>query len=300
MTTRTLLTGATGFVGPHVRAQIDCVPLGPLDDPVDLRDSEAVHAAVAETKPEHVIHLAAQSFVPASFDDPLDTFQVNFIGTFHLLQALKETGFAGRMLYVGSGDMYGLVAPELLPITETCPLRPRNPYAVSKVAAEMLCYQWSQTERFEIVMARPLNHLGPGQSDRFAVASFAAQLAAIKKGRQAPELIVGDLNTTRDFLDVRDVVQAYALLLERGRSGEAYNVCSGVERSLHWMLEQLLALCGVDVEVRVDPRRLRPNEHNRVCGSHDKLTHATGWQPQVPIETSLRDLWNYWMEQPIG
>jgi GDP-4-dehydro-6-deoxy-D-mannose reductase len=300
MPRRVLLTGASGFVGGHVQAQLECIPLGPSDPPLDIRDYPAVRAEVAAARPEQVIHLAAQSFVPASFDDPRATFEINFLGTFNLLQALKETGFTGRMLYVGSGDMYGLVAPEQLPVTEAHPLRPRNPYAVSKVAAEMLCYQWSQSGPFEIVMARPLNHLGAGQSPRFAVAGFAAQLARIKRGGQPPLLVVGDLEATRDYVDVRDVVRAYTVLLERGTNGEAYNICSGAERSLRWLLDQLLALCGVDVEVRVDPKRLRPNEQKRMCGSHEKLTQATSWRPTVPIETSLRDLWTYWMEQPIG
>ena len=296
--TRTLLTGATGFVGPYVGAELDCIPLGSPDARVDLRDEAAVRAAVADVKPERVVHLAAQSFVPASFDDPLNTFQVNFIGTYYLLHALKEYGFSGRMLYVGTGDMYGQVEEAELPITERQPLRPRNPYAVSKVAAEALCYQWSQTERFEIVMARPLNHLGPGQSDRFAVSSFAAQLAAMKQGRKPPVLEVGDIDVTRDFVDVRDVARAYRLLLERGANGEVYNVCSGTERTLRTVLEILREFAGLDVDVRVDQARLRRNEHRRIYGSYEKLNRATGWRPEVPIETSLRDLWTYWMEQP--
>jgi GDP-4-dehydro-6-deoxy-D-mannose reductase len=300
MPRRVLLTGATGFVGPHVRARLACIPLGPLEQPVDLRDEAAVRAAVAAAQPEQVIHLAAQSFVPRSFEQPLETYQINFIGTLHLLQALKETGFRGRLLYVGSGDMYGHVAPEQLPITEAHPLRPRNPYAVSKVAAEALCYQWSQTERFEIVMARPLNHIGPGQTARFAVAGFAAQIAAIWQGRQPPRLVVGDIDVTRDYLDVRDVVRAYELLLERGGNGETYNVCSGVERSLRSIIEQLLRLAGVAVEIVVDPQRLRPSEQRRVRGSYDKLQRATGWRPQTPWQDSLRDVWTYWREHPDG
>ena len=300
MPTRVLLTGATGFVGPHVRARMACTPLGPLEQPVDLRDYAAVRAAVAAAQPEQVIHLAAQSFVPRSFEAPLETFQINFIGTLHLLQALKETGFRGRVLYVGSGDMYGTVAPGQLPLTEAQPLRPRNPYAVSKVAAEALCYQWSQTERFEIVMARPLNHIGPGQTRSFAVAGFAAQIAAMRKGRQPPRLVVGDIDVTRDYLDVRDVVRAYELLLARGGNGESYNICSGVERTMRSIIEHLARLAGVAVEIEVDPQRLRPNEQRRMRGSYDKLARATGWRPETPWEDSLRDVWTYWMEQPDG
>ncbi|MHB1664732.1 MAG: GDP-mannose 4,6-dehydratase [bacterium] len=170
------------------------------------------HAAIFDA----VIHLAAQSFVPESFKNPLETFDVNFTGTYNLFSALKEYGFHGKILYISSGDIYGLVSEDKLPITEDYPLKPRNPYAVSKVAAEALCYQWSITEDIEIVIARPFNHIGPNQSERFAVSSFAKQIAEIELGLRKPVLNTGNIDITRDFLDVRDVAGAYKLLLEKG------------------------------------------------------------------------------------
>lgn len=285
-----LLTGANGFVGQTMQAALPCVPL-PYG--LDLRDAPALAAAVAEIRPDAVIHLAAQSFVPASFENPRETFDVNFIGTLNLLSALKDSGFVGRMLFVGSGDTYGLVPTEALPVCEEQPLRPRNPYAVSKVAGEALCYQWSQTEAFEIIMARPFNHIGPGQSTRFAIADFARQIAEIRLGRHEPVLSVGDIDVTRDFTDVRDVVRAYILLLASGRNGEAYNVCSGVERSVRSLLEALIVLAGIQISIQQDPARLRPAEQRRMVASYDKLRRDTGWVPENSLEKSLRDLLDY-------
>src|SRR5262249_17980993 len=158
------------------------------------------------------------------------------------LDALKREGFCGTLLFVGSSDMYGIVPPEQMPIREDYVLKPRSPYAVSKVAAEALCFQWSATERFKIVMARPFNHLGPGQSERFAVSGFAKQIIEIKKGRRAPILWAGDIHVTRDFTDVRDIVRAYQLLVEHGENGESYNVCSGIETSLQEIVDRLMCL----------------------------------------------------------
>ncbi|MDX5327663.1 MAG: GDP-mannose 4,6-dehydratase [Marinobacter sp.] len=283
-----LVTGLNGFVGSYLCKAEDCLGL-PAD--LDLRDSEGLKRAVAAIRPEFVIHLAAQSFVPRAFEDPAETFDVNFYGTFNLLQALKDAGFQGRMLFVGSGDMYGLVGEEALPVAETHPLRPRNPYAVSKVAAEALCYQWSQTEDFEIVMARPFNHIGPGQSSRFAIADFAGQIAEIAQGRREPVLQVGDIDVTRDFLDVRDVVNAYLALLNKGVNGEVYNVCSGHEHSVRALIEQLVHLAGIsDLRIEQDARRFRPAEQRRVRGDSTKLQTHTGWEPRTALVQSLSEM----------
>ena len=297
-----LLTGASGFVGRHVQkmysqAMMECVPLDAGGEPVDLRDAAAVRQAVRgvmeRDAPEAVLHLAAQSHVPTSLADPADTFAVNFTGTLHLLQALSESGFRGRLLYVSSGAVYGLVPGDSLPVTETFPCRPRDPYAVSKVAAEALCYQWSVTGPFEIVMARPFNHTGPGQSREFAIPGFAAQLAGMRAGRRAPVLEAGDLSVTRDFCDVRDVVRAYGLLLAQGRNGEAYNVCSGVERKLSDIVDTLARLAGLSPTIETKAGRLRPAEQPRMCGSPHKLKRDTGWTAEIPWEDTLKDLLNH-------
>ena len=291
---RLLLTGANGFVGQYVQAALPCVP---LPDGLDLRDGAALTAAIAAIRPDTVLHLAAQSFVPAAFENPRETFDINFYGTLNLLEALQAAEFTGRMLFVSSGDTYGQVSEAALPVREDHPLHPRNPYAVSKVAAEALCYQWSQTSGFEIIMVRPFNHIGPGQSSRFAIADFAKQVMEIRMGRRAPVLQVGDVDVTRDFTDVRDVVRAYTLLLEKGRNGGIYNVCSGREYRIRDLLRQLLTLAGVEASIEQDATRLRPAEQRRMVASFDALQRDTGWQPAIPMEESLQDLLNDWEKQ---
>lgn len=289
-----LVTGLSGFVGSHLAAQAGAVDLAREGQLADLREFDQVAAIVDALRPQSVIHLAAQSSVARSLVDPTETYQINFTGTLNLLTALRDCGFRGRMLYVGSGDVYGSVAESLLPVKEDMPLRPRNPYAVSKVAAEALCYQWSQSGPFEIVMARPFNHIGAGQDAQFAVADFARQIVAFRKGRGPGKLIVGDIHATRDFTDVRDIVRAYGDLLRAGLNGEAYNVCSGAERSLGEIIEALLRISGVTMQVEIDSQRLRPSEQRRMRGSYDKLHRHTGWQPDIALEQTLKDILDYW------
>lgn len=298
----TLVTGDTGFVGRYVLAQLPgCVGLSALCPGIDIRDRAALVACLENVRPARVIHLAAQSFVPESFRDPEATFAVNFTGTFRLLEALQATGFSGRLLFVGTGDVYGPVAAHELPLAEDRPLRPTNPYAVSKVAAEALCGQWSRSRDtgFGIVMARPFNHIGPGQSTAFAVADFARQVAEIRAGHRPPVLVTGNIDVTRDFTDVADIVRAYGMLLESGGNGEVYNVCSGVERSMRGIIECLLRLAGTAARIETDPARHRPADQPRVYGDNGRLAAATGWQPEIPFEDTLKNILTYW-EQEIG
>lgn len=295
---RILITGDTGFVGQHVLAQWPgSVGLSTLAPQLDICDKAGLLACLEKFKPTAVLHLAALSFVPDSFKSPEKTFEVNFLGTLRLLEALAETGFTGRFIFVGSGDTYGLVPVEALPIRETLAPRPRNPYAVSKVAAEALCYQWSQTGPFELMMARAFNHIGAGQSAAFAISDFAKQIAEIAVGKREPVISVGNIDATRDFTDVTDVVHAYALMLAKGRNGEIYNVCSGTERSVRALLERLLSLAGVTAEVVTDPARYRPAEQPRVWGSYDKLHEHTGWQPTVAMDETLLNIYQYWKKK---
>lgn len=294
---RVLITGDTGFVGQHVLASWSgAVGLSTLAPQLDIRDKAELLACLHGFRPSAVLHLAALSFVPDSFRSPEATFEVNFLGTLRLLEALAETGFKGRFVFVGSADAYGLVPAGSLPIKEDHPLRPRNPYAVSKAAAEALCFQWSQTGPFEVMMARPFNHLGAGQAPTFSISSFAQQIAEIAAGRRPPTLSVGDLEVTRDFVDVADVVSAYRLILAHGQNGEIYNVCSGLERPLRTLLESLLSLSGVSAELVRDPARCRPFEQARVCGSPKKLSDHTGWQPRVPMDQTLAAIYRYWTQ----
>jgi GDP-4-dehydro-6-deoxy-D-mannose reductase len=295
-----LVFGATGFVGTHVtarrRVELRSRPIEILTAPgdLDIRDEKGVLRLLSDARPAYVLHLAAQTFVPESFGDPRRTFDVNLIGTFNVLQALRATAFAGRMIYVSTGEVYGRVAEEALPISESLLTWPFNPYAVSKLAAEALCYQWSQTEGLDIIIARPFNHIGPGQSDKFVVSGFAHQIAQIRKGRMAPVLSVGDIDVTRDFLDVEDVVSAYFALFDSAPAAEVYNVSSGVERRIRDVLDDLLRIAGVEARIEGDAARLRPNEQRRVVASAQKLRDQTGWAPVVPFETSIERVLAYW------
>ena len=292
---RLMITGGRGFVAGHVVRQLQAGRSADwlaLPSVVDVLDNRALEAEIRRLAPDAVLHLAAQSNVAASFEDPAATFRVNYHGTEALLNALDACGFDGALLFVGSGDMYGLVDPAAFPITEDTPLHPRNPYAVSKVAAAALCFQRAISSRYRIMMARPFNHVGAGQSTGFALPSFASQLAAIARGELAPVLEVGDIDVTRDFTDVADVAEAYLDLLAHGVRGGIYNICSGREYRVRDLLDRLIAIAGVTVEVRQDPARLRPAEQRRVVASHARLSNATGWQPRTPIEDSLRAIYS--------
>ncbi|MFT3791170.1 MAG: GDP-mannose 4,6-dehydratase [Rudaea sp.] len=296
------VTGATGFAGRHFRDLLDTLPdwrMHGASHDLDLRDGAGVQRAVAALPavPDAVLHLAAQSNVPQAFADPQATFDINFFGTLRLLQALRAAGFRGRFLFVGSADAYGLVPERELPIGEDHALRPRNPYSVSKVAAEALAYQWSQTEGFDVVLARPFNHIGPGQDERFAVASFARQVAEIALGRREPRIETGDIDVTRDFTDVRDVVRAYVALLQHGESGRVYNIGSGRETRLREILGRLIEFGGVQTEIVSAPGRLRPAEQRRMCADTHRIRDRTGWQPRYGLDQTLIDILEYWKEK---
>jgi GDP-4-dehydro-6-deoxy-D-mannose reductase len=244
--------------------------------------------------PDAVIHLAGQTFVPEAFRDPARTLNINLLGTLNLLQALKARGFTGTFLYVSSGDVYGQVSENQLPITELQPPCPRNPYAVSKLSAEFLSLQWGLSEDWPVLVARPFNHIGTGQKDSFVIASAARQINRIKQGLQAPQLEVGDIDVTRDFLDVGDVVSAYLALLEKGTPGQVYNICSGREQSIRSLIEQLGDLAQVDIQLIQDPARLRRADQRRVCGSPDRLVQTTGWTPEITTQQTLRAILSDW------
>lgn len=292
---RVLVTGHDGFVGKHVGQILSILPfVDEKNEKVELRDESSILRAVESIQPEAVLHLASQSYVPLSLENPLLTLEVNFLGTFYLLNALRKIGFSGKFIFVGSGDEYGSVEENKLPIREYYPLKPRNPYAVSKVAGEALCYQNSQEGKFQVILARPFNHFGPGQSEEFVLSNFAKQIVEIKAGIRKPVIEVGNVDVTRDFTDVRDVVRAYLLLLEKGKNGEVYNVCSGREWKIRALLEKLLRFGGIDVEIRTATAKLRKTEQIRVFGSYEKLNRETGWEPNISMEQSLRDILLDW------
>jgi GDP-4-dehydro-6-deoxy-D-mannose reductase len=295
MKRKALIIGGTGFVGTHLQRRLhDGYSIIATGRNEDIRDAVKIKDLVRSATPDIVINLAAITTVRESFERQYDNYNIGLFGTLNLFMALKDIGFQGRMLQVGSSEVYGFPTPDQLPISESEPLRPMSPYAVNKIAIEALCYQWSQTEQFEIVTTRSFTHIGPGQSDRFAISNFARQIAEIKQRNLEPVIHVGDLSATRDFTDVRDVVSAYDLLLQKGRNGDIYNVCSNQEVSTQWMLEKLIEISGVKVKVVQDTTRLRASEQRRVCGSNEKLVKDTGWHQSISVDTSLSDILSYW------
>ena len=300
---RALVTGGNGFVGKHLAAALrahgsDVVTAGRAGDgeaddlPLELSDAGSVRDALEHARPDVVFHLAAQTFVPEATRDPLATYDVNALGTARLFEALRQIGArpAPRVLVASSGEVYGARAAAEQPLREDLVPLPATPYAASKVASEAFALAAARTYGIPTLVTRAFNHIGPGQSERFAVASFAHGLAAIAAGAK-PVLDVGNLAARRDFLDVRDVVEAYVALAERGTEGEIYNVCSGSAVAIQEVLRQLIMTARVAVEVREDPARLRPSDVPLAYGDNAKLRAATAWEPRYSLAQSLRDIY---------
>jgi len=315
---RVLITGITGFVGSHLAdslvARGDVEVFGTrrwrsrtenilhLRDRVtlldcDLHDAASVRRTLAEVRPDRIFHLAAQSYVPTSWLTPAETVANNVLGQVNLLEAVRDLGLEARIQIAGSSEEYGMVHPEELPIRETNPLRPLSPYAVSKVGQDLLGYQYWMSYRLHIVRTRGFNHSGPRRGEVFMTSNFARQIAEIEKGQREPFLRVGNLDAIRDFTDVRDMVRAYWLALERGEPGEVYNICSGRGYAVREVLELLLGLTSARIEVRPDPARLRPSDVPVLVGDCQKFRRATGWEPTIPFEVTLKDLLDYWRQR---
>ncbi|MBC5811277.1 MAG: GDP-mannose 4,6-dehydratase [Candidatus Eremiobacteraeota bacterium] len=299
---RALVTGGNGFVGRHLCAALrergDEVVVagrphasGVVDLELDLRDFDNVCAVVAAANADVVFHLAAIAFVPEGNNDPLTTYDVNVLGTARVFEAIRRSPRpVRRALFVGSAEIYGSRPASAYPLRETSAPQPTTPYAASKTAGEAIALAAFRTFGIPALMTRAFNHIGPGQDDRFALSSFAKQLAEIKNGAP-PLMYVGNLEAQRDFLDVRDVVRAYALLAERGVDGEAYNVCSGRAVTIKEVLRRLITIAGVAVEVREDPERMRPSDNPLSLGDNAKLREATGWEPTISLDASLRTVY---------
>lgn len=303
---RVLITGAGGFVGRTLTnylhaEQPDAELHGtqhpdhhePLQDgitrhPVNLCDPAATQSLIDTVRPDHIYHLAGQAFVPRSFEDPWESIENNVRGQLNLTLACLNAGIKPRFVIAGSAEIYGAV--KSVPISEDAPLVPNSPYSVSKAAQDMLGYQYHVSHGIPFLRARAFNHFGPGQSDRFVAPAFAMQIARIEAGLQEPVMRVGDLSAKRDFTDVRDVVRAYKLLIERGEAGEAYNIASGEARSIQDVLDILLSLTTAKIDVQPDPARLRPSVIPVLEGDISRISQATGWTPQIPFENTLRDL----------
>ena len=289
---KALVTGAGGFVGPHLvdhlQASGDEVTAVDLGNGPDLRDGPGWIDLVAGARPNVIYHLAGWSDVGGSWHNPVTTFEVNAIGTVSVLEAARRAG-TDRVVMVSSADLYGIVSPDRLPITEDHPVQPRSPYGASKQAAEAVAAQYWRGHQLSTVVARPFNHLGPGQSPKFIAPAFAKQIAEAEAGGPR-SLRHGDLTPQRDLTDVRDVVKAYRLLAEHGADGEVYNVCRGETVSMQALLDGLIANTDITIEPTPDPDRFRPVEIPILRGSFDKLTAATGWLPAISLEETLRSV----------
>jgi GDP-4-dehydro-6-deoxy-D-mannose reductase len=292
---RVFVTGAEGFVGAHLcraltaAGHLVIVAPGPgSDDGVDIRDEPRLAALLHDAEPEAVVHLAAVSSVGKSHRDPIGTLDVNVVGTTALLAATRRAAPDARLLIIGSGEVYGGSAAQG-PVTENAPVEPLSPYAASKAAAEIVALQFHRSYGSNVVCVRSFSHVGRGQALDFAIPSFAAQLAAIRRAEAPPVLRTGDLSPVRDFLHVSDVVGAYELLLRKGAAGSVYNVASGVGRSIRNLLDEMLELSGVNARVEVDPARLRPVEIPTLVGNPARLA-ALGWTPKRAVRDALRDV----------
>ncbi len=316
---RALITGITGFAGSHladyilethpevevhglvrwrsrmenIRHILDRVHL----QEADLKDMVSMKKALAEIEPDRIFHLAAQSFVPTSWRCPGETFAINSIGQVNLFEAVLDLGLTPRIQIAGSSEEYGLVHPDEVPMKETNPLRPLSPYAVSKVAQDLLGYQYFMSYGLHVVRTRGFNHTGPRRGEVFICSNFAHQIVEIEKKLRNPVLFVGNLEAKRDFTDVRDTVRAYWLSLEKGEAGEVYNIGTGVAYSAQEILDKLLALTEADVRVEVDPLRLRPSDVMILLSDCSKFRTISGWEPRIPFEQSLQDLLEYWRER---
>ena len=311
---RVLITGISGFVGSHLaeflleqgievhgtirwRSKLDNIKH--IQDKVrlietDIKDAHSMQKTVEEVEPDYVFHLAAQSFVPTSWKAPSETVGTNILGTLNLFEAIRNSNADPRIQVAGSSEEYGKVLPDELPIKETNPLRPMSPYAVSKVATDLLGYQYHQSYGLKIVRTRAFNHTGPRRGEPFVTSNFAKQVAEIEKGLKEPVIHVGNLNAERDFTDVRDTVNAYWLSVHKCEFGEVYNICSGVARKIQSVLDLLQNMSAVKIEVKQDPDRLRPSDVEILMCDCSKFKNRTGWEPKITFEDTMRDLLDYW------
>lgn len=315
---RILVTGVTGFAGGHLAeallAQGDHRVLGVarrsewpdtcrhLASQVELHECdlgarEPLEQIIRTVQPERIYHLAGYPHVGRSFQEAEAAWQGNLTATRNLYDAVARWGGRPRILFVGSGLVYGDSAVGTDGCTESDVLRPDNPYAASKAAADLVSYQYTRYPGLDIVRVRPFNHTGPRQVPQFAVSNFARQIAAIERGRQPPVIQTGNLQPCRDLTDVRDVVAAYMLVMEQGRSGDVYNVGSGQSYAMQTVLERLIALSGVVVEVRQTAHLLRAADPANVRANADKIRSETGWKPHFGLDQTLTDLLTYWREQ---
>lgn len=324
---RALVTGGYGFVGRHLAQHLvqsgDDVAVtylsserkgrseteretgrfeAPLPPSVqslalDITDGSAVEQLLAVLRPDAVYHLAAIAFVPDGEQRSKEVFDVNFHGTLNLVEGILKCSPATRLLSVSSAEVYGDPRPGTLPLSELATLRPITVYGLSKAAADLAVFKATFSNSLDSVRVRPFPHIGPGQSDRFAVSSFARQLAEIKLGKRPPVIQVGNLEAKRDYSDVSDIVRGYRDVFLNGKKGEVYNLCSGTAVSIGEILQQLLQIAEVEAEIVVDAERMRPVDIPELVGSAAKAQKECGWRPRVTLEGALHSIFAFWLER---
>lgn len=314
-----LITGITGFAGSHLADYIldshpDVHVYGMIRwrsrmenilhienrlrlVEADLKDMASLKKCLVEVQPERIFHLAAQSFVPTSWKCPAETFAINAIGQVNLFEAVLSLGMSPKIQIAGSSEEYGYVNSDEVPMKETNPLRPLSPYAVSKVAQDLLGWQYYKSYGLKVVRTRGFNHTGPRRGEVFICSNFAKQIVEIEKKKREPVIHVGNLEAKRDFTDVRDMVRAYWMSLEKGEPGDVYNLGTGKTYSIKEVLDMLLDISGVDVSIEIDPNRLRPSDVPVLLADSTKFKTLTGWEPRIPFRQSLQDLLDYWRER---
>ena len=297
---RLFITGESEFVGrafdrlrAHAVAQHGW-ELVSAEGASDLLDADSLDRVLSNARPDAVIHLAGPKAISEALRDPVHTPDIDLQGTLTLLQSLQRSGFNGSFLYVSSSDVYGSIDPAALPVTELQAPSPQNPYAVGKAAVEQLCHQWSRKLPWRMMVARPFSHIGPGQGEDFVIASVARQMARIKLGLQEPRILVGDIDVSRDFLDIEDVISAYLALLESGQNGEVYNVCSGKEYLIRDMIASMFYLTEIDASIEQDLTDKRALDTRRLKGCNKKIELATGWKPAIPMQQTLLNVLSDW------
>lgn len=313
---KVLITGITGFVGSHLAEQLlsqkvyEVIGTYRSDaslaefkkqnqqirfKKVDLNDVAAVEEVILSEKPDYIYHLAAQASPAKSFSNPVETITNNIVSEFSILDTLRKHKLENvRVLIISTGEIYGIVTPADIPVDEETPLRPTTPYAVSKIAQDYLSLQYHLSYKIDAVRVRPYNHIGPGQKEGFVVSDFAKQIAEIEAGKKEPVLSVGNLDAGRDFTDVRDMVRAYELALQKGKSGDVYNIGSGKSHKISEVLQTLLSFSKTNITVKVDPNKFRPIDVPKIVCDYQKFHKLTGWEPEIPFERTLQDILDYW------
>lgn len=313
---KALITGISGFVGSHLAEyllantdwEVAGTVYGPYDNiadlcgtlelyPAELSRLDVMTFVLEQSQPDAIFHLAAQPLVSVSRRDPWGTIETNVHMQLNVLEGVARVKPECRVLTVASSEEYGLVSQQDLPIDEDTPLRPLSPYAVSKVAQDLLGLQYHLTHKLDVVRVRPFNHIGPRQRIGFVAPDFASQIAQVELGLRPPVMEVGNLEARRDFCDVRDVVRAYHLLATRGKAGQVYNVGSGESHAIQDVLDILLSMTDVGIEVRQDPNRMRPSEVPEVVCDATRIRQDTGWQTTISFEHSLADVLSFWRQE---